>query len=109
MNLIQIDRVQLQTAQAILAFLEDARALVNLGDAALWVPSHRALCENVRTRAFPSLQCAGDYFLRMADAVHRGGVNPIDAKIESAMDCGHGVRVLLRAPAKIIAGAANGP
>ena len=66
-------------------------------DLAVLVPVALALGEDVRPiRA--ALQGARDHFLGMPEAVHRGGVDPIDAAIEGLVDGGDRLVVVLRTP-----------
>ena len=108
-NLVEIDDVDLQTPQAVFALLADGIGLVDFRDAAFRVPAHGALGEHVGPRALPFFQCPGDDFFRVADAVDGGGVDPVDAEFERAVNGGDGVGVVLGAPAKVVAGAADGP
>ena len=78
-------------------------------DTTFGIPAHGALGENVGARTLPLLQRAGDDFFRVADTVDGGGVDPVDAEFERAVNGGDGVGVFLGAPAEIVAGAANGP
>ena len=108
-NLVEIDDVDFQALQAVFAFLFDGSGGVNFRDGALVVPAHRALGENVRAIAFPFFESASDDFFRMAEAVDRGGVDPVDAEFERAVDCGDGVGFFLCAPGEGPASAADGP
>ena len=52
---------------------------------------------------------ARDDFFRMAEAVDGCGVDPVDAKVERAMDRGDGFVVVLGAPGEFPVAAADGP
>ena len=99
----------MQTAKAVFTFLVDGIRFVDFGDFAFRVPAHRTLGKHVRARAFPFFQGASDHFFRVPDAVDGGGVDPVDAELESAVNGGDGVGILLRPPAKVVAHTADGP
>jgi hypothetical protein len=103
------DGVHLQAAHAVFAFLADGGGGVHLGDAAVLVPTHGALREDVRALPFPFTQSARNYFFGVADAVDGGGVDPVDAELEGALNRADGITIVLRAPSKIPARAADGP
>src|SRR6267143_163108 len=100
MDLVKIDRVDLQAAQAVLAFAPDRSGAEFLSDVPFFVPAKGALGENIGARAAPFLQSAGYDFFGMAHAVNGGGIDPIDAKFERTMNRRDGIRILLRAPGK---------
>ena len=54
-------------------------------------------------------QRPADDFFRMAEAVNRRGVDPVNAEIEGAMDGGDGFVVVLRTPGEFPVAAADGP
>ena len=56
----------------------------------------------------PFLQSPGDNLLGMAQAVNGGGIDPVDAQFECAMNGRDGLRVVLGAPAEFPI-AADGP
>src|SRR5258708_39558685 len=63
------------------------------------VPDQSALAEHVRlVGGAAALQRPSDDLLRMTEPVYRGGVDPVDAVLERAIDrCNRG-RVVLRPP-----------
>ena len=47
------------------------------------------------------LERFGDNLFRVAEAVDGGGIDPVDAEVEGAMDGVYGVVVVLRAPGEL--------
>src|SRR5687768_5792248 len=74
------------------------------------VPDEAALGEHERTRGRRDLaQQTADQFLRMAETVHGGGVDPVDAQLEGVTHGRKGSGVILRTPAEGPTTAADGP
>jgi hypothetical protein len=73
------------------------------------VPAQATFSKDIRTWAGPAFQCASDDFFRVAEAIDGGGVDPVDAEFEGAMNGGDGVVVILRSPGELPAGTAYGP
>ncbi len=109
MDLIEVDDVNLQATQAVFALLADGSGRVHFGDAAVLVPAHGALGEDVRAPPFPFAESACHYFLGVADAVDGRGVDPVDAELERAVNCADRIIIVLRAPSEVPARAADGP
>ncbi len=109
MHLIEIDRVYLQAAETVFAFPANRSGAESFSDCSFFIPLQSALRENVRTRAAPFLQRARDDVFGVAQAVDGRGVNPVDAHLQRAMNCGDGIGVVLRAPGKLPAAATKGP
>jgi hypothetical protein len=107
-NLIEIDGVAAEAAQRIVQFLLQRRGFQGLIDGAVLVPAHGALGEDIRLVA-RGLQCATDHFFGVAKAVDCGGVDPVDAEVEGAVNCSDGYVVVLRTPGKFPVAAADGP
>src|SRR2546427_4304383 len=78
-------------------------------DLAAFIPAQGAFGEDIRPLARPRLQCPRDDFLGVAHAVNRGGINPVDAQFERAMDGRDGRLVVLLAPGEFPACPADGP
>ena len=72
------------------------------------MPAHRALGKDIRLVA-GRLKRAGNDFFGVAEAVDRGGVDPVDAEVEGAMNRGDGFIVVLRSPGEFPVAAADGP
>src|SRR5882724_8823072 len=68
---------------------------------ALFVPAQTALGENVRTWARPGAKRRRHHFLGMAHSVNSSRVDPVNAKLEPAMNRGNGCLVILLAPTKL--------
>src|SRR6201999_2395460 len=109
MDLVEVDYVDFQAHQAVFALPFDARGGVNFGDGAFVVPAHRVRREDVGAIAFPLFERAGDDFFGVTEAVDGGGVDPVDAEFEGAVDCGDGIGFFLGAPGEVRASAADGP
>ena len=76
----------------------------------LLVPDHAALGEDVRPlRRGNALERAPDDLFRVAQPVHRRGVDPVDPPLDGVPDRGDRLLVVLRAPAEGPAAAADGP
>jgi hypothetical protein len=93
-NLIKVDGVDAQPPQARLTLTANRVGLQSTADLARFIPHARALREYVRPDGSPS-QRARHHFFRMAQAVDRGGIDPIDAVVERRVDRRHGLRVIL--------------
>ncbi len=108
MDLVEIDNVDVKAAQAVFAFLADGGGFEGGHDFALVVPGAFAFGEDVGFvgAAFESL--AYDFF-GVAETVDGGGIDPVEAGIESGMDGGDGIVVILIAPGEGPAGAADSP
>jgi hypothetical protein len=78
MDLVEVDDINLQAAQAVFAFLPNGVGIVDFADAAVFLPAHDAFGEDAWACAFPFAQSASDYFFGMTYAVNGGGVNPVD-------------------------------
>src|ERR1700704_783138 len=78
-------------------------------DVSLFVPTQTALGENVRTWARPGAQRKRYDFLGMAHAINGGGVDPVNTKLERAMNRRDRLLVILLAPTKFPTRSANGP
>src|ERR1700676_3781502 len=75
----------------------------------LLVPTKSTFGENVWPRSRPGSQRKGDNFLRVAHSVNGGRIDPVNAKLECAMNRGYRCFIILLAPTKFPAGAADGP
>src|SRR5438132_11966758 len=75
----------------------------------LFIPAQTAFSEDVRPRSGPGLQRESNDLLGVAHPVNRGGVDPVYAEFERAMNRGDRRLVVLFAPAKFPTRPANGP
>ena len=108
MELVEIDRLDAQPAQAGLALATHARGEQALADLAALVPDPTALGEDIR--AVPeAVQGACDDLLGMPEAVDRGGVEPIDPGVQSLVDCRDAVAIVLIAPTEGPTASTDGP
>jgi hypothetical protein len=72
------------------------------------IPNHAALREN-KWLPGDALERPRDDFLRMAQSINGGCIDPIDPRIKCLAKGEDGVAVILAAPAEFPAGATNGP
>src|SRR5262249_36933633 len=107
-NLIQIDGLHAQPAQAGLALAADRVGFQAVTDPPGLVPDHAALAEAVRPVAHP-FQRPRHALLAVAQAVDGRRVDPVDARVQRLVDGGDRVAVVLAAPGELPARAADGP
>ncbi len=105
-DLVEVDGLDLQAAEAGFALAADL--LLGVRDFSLFVPDHGGLGEDVGL-VRGGLEGSGDDFFGVAEAVDGGGVDPVDAEIECAVDGGDGVVVVLIAPCHGPVASADGP
>src|SRR5204862_4033761 len=75
----------------------------------LSIPTQTTFGEDIRTRTVPTRQGAGHDFFRVAGAIDRRGINPVDSQFQCAMNRRDGRVVILITPCELPTGAANGP
>ena len=109
MNLIEIDLGDPESAQAVFHFGSDRVGAEHFLHLAAGVPAQAPLGENVGARARPSLESPGDDLFGMPQTVDGGGVDPVHAQFERAMNRGDGVVIVLMSPSELPAGTPNGP
>jgi hypothetical protein len=85
MDLVQVDRVDTKTLEACLGLAEDRLALEAVHDLPAGTFDERRLRKHVRA-ILESLERAPDDPLRATEAVGGGGVDPVDAELERAVD-----------------------
>ena len=108
-DLVEIDRLDLQAAQAGVALGEHALAPQRLADlAAVAFPHAAALGGDDHVVAAPGDRLP-DQLLGVAVPVDRGGVDPVDAGVEAGLDGAHRLGVVLRAPAELPVAATHRP
>src|SRR5207302_1359424 len=103
-----IDRADTEPAQTCLALPPDAGALEPEPDLAVVVPHHPAFGEDVRPLRH-ALQRLRHHLLRMAEAVHGRGVDPVHAAVQGLADHGDRLAVVLTAPGPFPPAAADRP
>ena len=101
MNLVKVDYIDIEPAEAVLALAANGVSVQRAMDIPLFVPAQTALGENVRTRTGPIAQRGCHDFLRMAHSVNGRSVDPVNAQLERAMNRGDGSFVILFAPTKL--------
>ena len=108
MDLVEVDRVDTEPLEARLCLAQDRLALEAVHDLPVRSFEERPLREHVRA-LLESLEGAPDDQLRVAEAVGGGGVDPVDAELERAVDRGDRVVVLLWSPAELPPAAPDRP
>src|SRR6202795_1275830 len=109
MDLIEIDHIDREAAEAVLDFATDRIRAQYLLYLTLGTPAQPALGEDVRLRTAPLLQRSADDFLRVSQSVNGGRVDPVNAEFERAVNGRNGIVVVLRSPGELPARAADGP
>ena len=101
-DLVEVDHVHAQPAQAALRLLAHARRLQPVEDRALGrvIPDQAALRRQDHAIAAP-LERLADDFLRVAQAVGGRGVDPVDPRVEAGLDGRDRFVVVLRPPAEV--------
>ena len=74
-----VNGFDLQAAQAVFAHAANGIGPQHVMDFPLSVPTQTTFGEDIRTRAAPTRQRAGDNFFRVARAIDRRGINPVDS------------------------------
>jgi hypothetical protein len=95
-DLVKIDYIHLEAAQAAFHLPPYGFRLQGMADLSPLVPDALAFCEDEKP-ARTALQCAA-YFLGMAQAIHRGGLDPVQAGIQRGVYGRQGLVVVLRSP-----------
>src|SRR5205085_11882571 len=108
MDLVEVDRVDREPAQARLALTQQRVALQGLHGRAVRAFGLAALGEDERPLVEAGERAADD-LLGVAEAVLGGGVDPVDAELERAVDGGDRLVVVLLAPAPVVLRAADRP
>jgi hypothetical protein len=109
MDLVEVNRVNFEPTETVFAFLPDGGCFQHFVCLALLIPFEPAFGENVRPASRPAFQRLRDNLLRMAQAIYCGGINPVYAQLERAMDRRYRFVVILFSPAELPTGAANCP
>src|ERR1700687_1032480 len=109
MDLVEIDHIDGEAAEAVLDFATDRIGAQYFLYLTFGIPAQAALGKDVRLGTAPVLQRAGDNLLGVSQTIDGGRVDPVDAEFERAVNGGNGVVVVLRAPSELPVRAANGP
>src|SRR5207253_7153119 len=107
--LVEVNGINAQPAQAVFTLAANGISLQCVMDFPPSIPTQTTLGEDIRTRSLPARQRAGDNFFRVAGAIDRRGINPIDSQFQCPMNRRDGRAVILSAPGELPARAANGP
>src|SRR6266404_6606803 len=75
----------------------------------LCIPTEATFGKYVWLWPWPARQRPSHNLLRVTQAVHRRGVDPVHAQLKRAMDCSYGIIVVLFAPGELPSRAPNGP
>ena len=108
MDLPKVQPFHIQPPQTVLAFLPYRIRLKAVGDNPVFTPDQGILGENIRLVAKP-LNGLAHHLFRMAPAIGRSGINPIDPFFDCPMDGLDGILVVLGAPVIVSVRAADGP
>ena len=108
MDLVQVDDIDLEAAQAVFAFAAEGIALQVLNDLAISIPGALALGEYIGFVG-AAFEGARDHFLGMAESVHGGGVDPVDAVVQGGVNGGNGLVIVLGTPGEGPSGATHCP
>src|SRR5882672_5411569 len=109
MDLVEVNGFDAQPAQAVFTLAANRILLQHVTDFPVAIPTQPTFSEDIRTRTMPARQRAGDNFFRVAGAIDRRGINPVDSAFQCAVNCGDGRVVILSTPGELPARAANGP
>src|ERR1700674_10566 len=101
MDLVEVDHIDGEAAEAVLDFAADRVGTQYFLHLTLGIPAQAAFGKNVGPGAAPVLQRAGDDFLGVSQTVDSGCVDPVDAEFERAVNGGDGVFVVLRTPGEL--------
>src|SRR5690606_19677422 len=108
-DLVQVNHVHVQPAQAVLTLGTYPVCADHAPHVAIGIPFESALGEDVRPWPAPLIEGAPDDILRVPQAVHRRGIDPVDPVLQGTMYCAYGLVVILRAPPRYPAGSADSP
>src|SRR5439155_9138539 len=109
MDLVEVNGINAQPAQAVFTLAANRISLQHVMDFPLSIPTQTTFGEDVRTRTLPDRQRTGHNFFRVAGAIDRRSINPVDSQFQCAMNRRDGRVVILCAPGELPAGATDGP
>jgi hypothetical protein len=107
-DLVEVDRVDAEALEAGLRLAQDRVGLEAVLHASSRPLDQRALREDVWPVGHPGDRAA-DHRLRAPEAVGRGGVDPVHAEIDRALDGRDRLFVVLRSPPELPAAATDRP
>ena len=108
-DLVHVDDVDAQPAQAVLDLAADAGALEARDNLAFLVPAAFALGGDDGPATFELLERPAHDVFAVAEPVDRRGVEPVDAEIQRFVDRADREGVVLRTPAEFPVAAAHRP
>ena len=108
MDLVQVDYVALQPAQAGFQFTSNRVLLEAFGNLAILIPDSCALGEHVGLVG-NTVQSLRHHFFGVPESVDRGCVDPVDPVIERFVNRCDRVLVILRAPRESPPWTTHGP
>src|SRR5207249_11383120 len=109
MDLVKVNGFDLQSTQAVFTLAANRISLQHVMDFPLSIPTQTTLGKDIRTRAVPVRQRARDDFFRVACAIDRRAIDPVDSQSQRAMNRRDGRVIILSTPGELPARAANGP
>src|SRR5579872_4188568 len=109
MNLVKIDGLDTQAAQAVFDLAADRFGFQNFLYLTFRIPAQAAFGKDIRPRSRPTLERPRYDVFRVSEAVDRRSINPVDAEFECPVNRRDRIVVVLRSPCKLPARAANGP
>lgn len=93
-NLIEIDDVSPQPAEAVLALSANGTCLQRCTDFSVFIPHALALGEHKRTR-YSASDSQGDDLFRVTKSVERGRIDPVKTEVRSGLNSGNRIQVAL--------------
>jgi hypothetical protein len=105
-DLVEVDRVDPESLQAITGLAQDRVAFEAVHDPAVGAFQQRAFGEQVRALGEP-LQCTADDLFGAAEAVGGGGVDPVDPVLQRVVDRRDRLVIVLGTPAELPAPASD--
>jgi len=107
-NLIEIDDVSPQPAEAVPALSAYGTCLQRCTDFSVFIPHALALGEHKRTR-YSASDSQGDDLFRVTKSVERGRIDPVKTVVQSGLNSGNRIQVALWAHAPVPSAATPGP
>ena len=109
MDLVQVDRLYLQSTQTLLALLAYRCCFQAFDDLPVFIPTAFAFGEHVGFGSRVLLERLGDDSFGVAKSVHSGRIDPVDSSLQSCVDRADALGIILFAPRERPAIATDGP
>jgi hypothetical protein len=87
MDLVEINSLRPQTAQAIFTLAQNGVCLEDFVNFPAAIAAESAFGEHVRPSARPLGECSGDDFFGVAQSVGGGRIDPVNSQLHCAVDC----------------------